>query len=82
MYAGVARGADFAAWKQVARDELARATGANYAETLLDLVKAIDRVTSPSGRPLGWATRSGSSDSLWSPIGSAESSWSGEPCLS
>ena len=45
MYAGPTKGADVAAWKQAARAEVAEAChGAAYAQVLLDLVKAFDRV--------------------------------------
>ena len=46
IYAGVGKGADTAAWKQAARAELADLTEwkTGYAQALLDLVKAFDRV--------------------------------------
>ena len=44
LYAGQAKGADVAAWKQAARAEHAEAASAHYAQVLLDLVKAFDRV--------------------------------------
>ena len=45
LYAGPTKGADVAAWKQAARAELAQVCGdATYAQVLLDLVKAFDRV--------------------------------------
>ena len=44
LYAGSGRGSTIAAWKQAARGELAAATGKNYAQVLLDLVKAFERI--------------------------------------
>ena len=44
LYAGAAKGAEVAAWKQAARAELAVEGGASYAQVLLDLVKAFERV--------------------------------------
>ncbi len=44
LYAGPAKGAQVATWRQAARAELAAATGVEYAQTLLDLVKAFERV--------------------------------------
>lgn len=44
LYAGAGRGSTVAAWKQAARGELAAATGNDYAQVLLDLVKAFDRI--------------------------------------
>ena len=46
MYAGKGMGADVAAWKQAARAELATTMteSAVYAQALLDLVNAFDRV--------------------------------------
>ena len=45
LYAGPSKGADVAAWKQAARAELADThKDAAYAQCLLDLVKAFDRV--------------------------------------
>ena len=45
LFAGVGAGADIAAWKQAARAEIADAVdNACYGQTLLDLVKAFDRV--------------------------------------
>ena len=37
-------GSTVAAWKHAARAEIARATGARYAQILLDLVKAFERI--------------------------------------
>ena len=46
IYAGVGKGADIAAWKQAARAELASTAKwkAGYAQALLDLVTAFERV--------------------------------------
>ena len=44
LYAGSGRGSTVAAWKQAARGELAAATGKGYAQVLLDLVKAFERI--------------------------------------
>ena len=44
LYAGPSKGAQVATWKQAARAELAQMTGEQYAQVLLDLVKAFDRV--------------------------------------
>ena len=44
IYAGVATGANVAAWRQAASAELARALGLNYAQGLLDLVEAFYNV--------------------------------------
>ena len=44
LYAGSGRGSTVAAWKQAARGELAAATGKHYAQALLDLVKAFERI--------------------------------------
>ena len=46
IYAGAGKGADIAAWKQAARAELAETFKwkTAYAQALLDLVKAFDRV--------------------------------------
>ena len=45
LYAGPNKGAEVAAWKQAARAEVANACNdACYAQCLLDLVKAFDRV--------------------------------------
>ena len=44
LYAGSGRGSTVAAWKQAARGELAAATGRKYAQVLLDLVKAFERI--------------------------------------
>ena len=44
LYAGSGRGSTVAAWKQAARAEVANATGARYAQVLLDLVKAFERI--------------------------------------
>ena len=45
LYAGPSKGADVAAWKQAARGELANTCpNAKYAQCLLDLVKAFDRI--------------------------------------
>jgi hypothetical protein len=43
-YAGEARGATVAAWKQAARAELAATLGTDYGQVLLDLVKAFERI--------------------------------------
>ena len=44
LYVGVAKGATVVAWKQAARAEFAGALGAGYAQALLDLVKAFERI--------------------------------------
>ena len=44
MYAGPAKGADVAAWKQSLLAEAARSVKLPYARTLRDLVKAFDSV--------------------------------------
>ena len=44
MYAGPAKGADVAAWKQSLLAEAAQSMKLPYASTLLDLVKAFDSV--------------------------------------
>ena len=44
LYAGSGRGSTVAAWKQAARGELAAAAGKKYAQVLLDLVKAFERI--------------------------------------
>ena len=46
LYAGKGMGADIAAWKQAARAELAATAHfkVGYAQTLLDLSKAFDRI--------------------------------------
>ena len=44
LYAGSGRGSTVAAWKQSLRAELAAATHARYAQLLLDLVKAFERI--------------------------------------
>ena len=44
LYAGVGKGSTVAAWKQAARAEIAAATGKDYAQSLLDLIKAFERV--------------------------------------
>ena len=46
IYVGVGKGADIAAWKQAARAELASTAKwrTGYAQALLDLVKAFERV--------------------------------------
>ena len=44
MYAGSGRGSTVAAWKQSLRAEFAAATHARYAQLLLDLVKAFERI--------------------------------------
>ena len=41
---GVGKGSTIAAWKQAARAELARASGEDYVQILLDLVKAFERI--------------------------------------
>ena len=41
---GVAKSAVAASWKQPARAEYAKARGLVYAQALLDLVKAFDRI--------------------------------------
>ena len=43
LYAGSGRGSTVAAWKQAVRAEIAKATGARYAQVLLELVKASER---------------------------------------
>lgn len=44
LYAGAAKGATVAAWKQAARAELAASIGLDYGQALLDLVKAFERI--------------------------------------
>ena len=44
LFAGPARGATVAAWKQAARAEHAASVRVDYAQTLLDLVKAFERI--------------------------------------
>ena len=44
MYAGSGRGSTVAAWRQAARAEIAAASGEKYAQILLDLVKAFERI--------------------------------------
>ena len=51
FFAGVAKGADVATWKQAARAELAASSRAEYAIVLLDLVKCFDTV------PHDWLVR-------------------------
>ena len=51
FYAGPAKGADVAAWKQAARAELSSTLPLDYAIVLLDLVKAFERV------PHDWLVR-------------------------
>ena len=51
FYAGPAKGADVAAWKQAARAELGAALNVDYGVVLLDLVKAFERV------PHDWLVR-------------------------
>ena len=51
MYAGPAKGADVAAWKQGLLAEVAQSVRASYVCTLLDLVKAFDSV------PFDWLVK-------------------------
>ncbi len=44
FYAGAARGANVAAWQQAAVAEAAVSRGASFAQVLVDMVKAFDRV--------------------------------------
>ncbi len=44
FFAGQARGADVAAWRQAARAEAAAYATASYAQSLLDVVKAFEAV--------------------------------------
>ncbi len=44
LYAGPAVAAQVATWRQAARAELASAVGVEYAQALLDLVKAFERI--------------------------------------
>ena len=44
LYAGAGKGSTVAAWKQSARAEVAKAYGQNIAQSLLDLVKAFERI--------------------------------------
>ena len=44
FFAGEAKGADVAAWKQAARAEVAVCDGLDHAAALLDIVKAFDGV--------------------------------------
>ena len=56
FFAGTAKGAEVATWKQAARDEMAAGVRTEYAIVLLDLVKAFHRcavrlAASPSRHP-------------------------------
>ena len=51
FYAGPAKGADVAAWKQAARAELGASLGQEHCIVLLDLVKAFERI------PHDWLVR-------------------------
>eukprot|EP00973_Karenia_brevis_P039955 5515177-Karenia_brevis.AAC.1 len=51
FYAGPAKGADVAAWKQALLAETAKSAQMSYVCTLLDLVKAFDSV------PFDWLAR-------------------------
>lgn len=44
LYASAGRGSTVAAWKQAARAEIARASGARYAQVLVDLAIAFERI--------------------------------------
>ena len=44
LYGGAGKGAEVAGWKQAARAELVAANKAVYAQGLLDLVKAYERI--------------------------------------
>ena len=44
LYAGAAKGATVAAWKQAARGERAHLWGTSFGQALLDLVKAFERI--------------------------------------
>merc|ERR1712086_932020 len=44
LYAGAGKGSTVAAWKQAARAEIVAATKKQYAQSLLDLIKAFERV--------------------------------------
>ena len=44
LYAGAAKGATVAAWKQAARGERAHLWKTSYGQALLDLVKAFERI--------------------------------------
>ena len=44
IYSGVGKGANIAVWKQAAVAELAAAKRLHYAQALIDLVKAFDRI--------------------------------------
>ena len=44
LYAGSGKGSAVAVWKQAARAEVAAASGERYAQVLLDLVKAFERI--------------------------------------
>ena len=44
LYAGSGKGSTVAAWKQSARAEVAAASEEKYAQVLLDLVKAFERI--------------------------------------
>ena len=61
FFAGEAKGADVAAWKQAARAELGARDGLDHALALLDIVKAFD------GVPWDWLVRqaAGRGYSLW-----------------
>ena len=47
LFAGAAKGATVAAWKQSARAEFATSLNAGYGQALLDLVKAFERIPHP-----------------------------------
>eukprot|EP00973_Karenia_brevis_P067806 9433622-Karenia_brevis.AAC.1 len=51
FYAGPAKGAEVASWKQALLAETAKSVKLSYACTLLDLVKALDSV------PFDWLVR-------------------------
>ena len=61
LYAGAAKGATVAAWKQAARAERANLWGTSYGQVLLDLGKAFERIQHwhLAQRP-SWGTRYGS----------------------
>ena len=44
LYGGAGKGAEVAAWRQAARSELVAMSGKEYAQGLLDLVKAYERI--------------------------------------
>ena len=58
FFAGEAKGADVAAWKQAARAEVGAYDGLDHALALLDIVKAFD------GVPWDWLVRQATTDAI------------------